>query len=163
LACWRVAQSGYGTAHGPLSTQTALLQLLEQVKTAVDHGATLLMEGGRLGRPGSFMEITILSNIQPDNPAYRDEFFGSVVSFYRVKDEEAAIALANDSDFGLAGSVWTKDLNRGKRVASGWQAGLTPAWCLSLTLTRQTPNCPLAVSRAQATAVSWAAWVSWSL
>ena len=112
------------TTHGPLSTEAALLQLIEQVNGAVKHGARVLMGGKRLNHPGSFMEITILTDIKPDNPAYRDEFFGPVVSFYRVKDEAAAIALANDSDFGLGGSVFTKDVARGKRVASLIDTGM---------------------------------------
>jgi len=112
------------TTHGPLSTEDALVQLLKQVDTAVEHGATLLMGGKRIDRPGSFMETTILTDIEPDNPAFRDEFFGPVVSFYRVKDEAAAIALANDSDFGLGGSVWTEDEARGKRVATAVDTGM---------------------------------------
>ena len=112
------------TTHGPLSTEDALQQLLKQVDSAVKHGAKVLMGGKRLNRSGAFMEITILTDIKPDNPAYRDEFFGPVVSFYRVKDEAAAIALANDSDFGLGGSVFTKDVARGKRVASLVDTGM---------------------------------------
>jgi succinate-semialdehyde dehydrogenase/glutarate-semialdehyde dehydrogenase len=112
------------TTHGPLSTEAALVQLLAQVDSAVKHGAKLLMGGKRIARPGSFMETTILTDIKPGNPAFRDEFFGPVVSFFRVKDEAAAIALANDSDFGLGGSVWTKDLERGKRVASAVDTGM---------------------------------------
>ena len=112
------------TTHGPLSTEAALLQLLEQVNEAVRHGARLLMGGQRIARPGSFMEATILTDIQPANPAFRAEFFGPVVSFFRVKDEAAAIALANDSDFGLGGSVWTKDISRGRRVASAVDTGM---------------------------------------
>ena len=112
------------TTHGPLSTEAALLQLLEQVEDAVRHGAKLLMGGKRIDRPGSFMQTTILTDINPDNPAFRDEFFGPVVSFFRVKDEDEAIALANDSDFGLGGSVWTKDEARGKRLASRVETGM---------------------------------------
>jgi succinate-semialdehyde dehydrogenase/glutarate-semialdehyde dehydrogenase len=112
------------STHGPLSSEEALLQLIKQVDVAVQHGAKLLMGGKRIDRPGSFMEITILTDIAPDNPAFRDEFFGPVVSFYRVKDEAAAIALANDSDFGLGGSVFTKDVARGKRVASQVDTGM---------------------------------------
>jgi succinate-semialdehyde dehydrogenase / glutarate-semialdehyde dehydrogenase len=112
------------TTQGPLSTEAALLQLLVQVNAAVRGGAKLLMGGQRIDRPGSFMQATILADIAPDNPAFRNEFFGPVVSFYRVKDEAAAIALANDSDFGLGGSVWTKDEARGKRIASQVDTGM---------------------------------------
>ena len=112
------------TTQGPLSTEGALLQLLEQVDAAVKDGATVLMGGQHIQRPGSFMQTTLLTDIAPTNPAFRDEFFGPVVSFFRVQDEAAAIALANDSDFGLGGSVWTKDEARGKRVASQIDTGM---------------------------------------
>ena len=112
------------TTHGPLSTEAALVQLLAQVDAAVKGGAKLLMGGKRMDRPGWFMQPTILTDIQPGNPAFRDEFFGPVVSFFRVKTEDEAIALANDSDFGLGGSVWTKDEARGKRVASRVDTGM---------------------------------------
>jgi succinate-semialdehyde dehydrogenase/glutarate-semialdehyde dehydrogenase len=112
------------TALGPLSSEGALLQLLAQVKQAVAHGAKVLIGGKRIDRPGSYMEPTILTEIKPDNPAFRDEFFGPVAMFFRVKDEDAAIALANDSDFGLGGSVFTKDAARGKRVASRIDTGM---------------------------------------
>ena len=112
------------TTLGPLSTEAALVQLLAQVDAAVKGGATLLMGGRRIDRPGSFMQVTILTDIAPGNPAFRDEFFGPVVSFYRVKTEDEAIALANDSDFGLGGSVWTQDEARGKRMASRVDTGM---------------------------------------
>ena len=112
------------TTLGPLSTESALVQLLDQVDDAVKHGATLVLGGKRVDRPGSYMQPTILTNVQPGNPAFRDEFFGPVAMFFRVKDEEAAIALANDSDFGLGGSVFTKDVERGKRVASRVETGM---------------------------------------
>jgi len=112
------------TTLGPLSTESALVDLLKQVDVAVKHGAKVLMGGKRIDRPGSFMQPTILTDVQPDNPAFRDEFFGPVAMFFRVKDEDAAIALANDSDFGLGGSVFTKDLARGKRVASRVDTGM---------------------------------------
>ena len=112
------------TTLGPLSSEAALLTLLAQVDAAVQGGAKLLLGGGRMARPGFFMQPTILTDIAPSNPAFRDEFFGPVVSFFRVKTEEQAIALANDSDFGLGGSVWTQDEARGKRVASCVDTGM---------------------------------------
>jgi succinate-semialdehyde dehydrogenase/glutarate-semialdehyde dehydrogenase len=112
------------TTLGPLSTESAVLQLLDQVKVAVAYGAKLELGGKRIDRPGAYMEPTILTHVEPGNPAFRDEFFGPVAMFFRVKDEDAAIALANDSDYGLGGSVFTRDLARGKRVASRVDTGM---------------------------------------
>ena len=112
------------TTLGPLSSESALLQLLKQVDSAVAKGAKLVMGGKRIDRPGSYMAPTILTDIKPGNPAFRDEFFGPVALFFRVKNEDEAIALANDSDFGLGGSVWCKDTERGKRVASRVDTGM---------------------------------------
>jgi succinate-semialdehyde dehydrogenase/glutarate-semialdehyde dehydrogenase len=112
------------TTLGPLSSEQALLDLLKQVDGAVAKGAKVIMGGKRIERPGSYMEPTILTGIKPENPAFREEFFGPVALFFRVKDEDAAIALANDSDFGLGGSVFTKDVARGKRVASRVDTGM---------------------------------------
>jgi succinate-semialdehyde dehydrogenase/glutarate-semialdehyde dehydrogenase len=112
------------TTLGSLSTESALVDLLKQIDVAVKHGAKVLMCGKRIDRAGSFMHPTILTDVKPDNPAFRDEFFGPVAMFFRVKDEDAAIALANDSDFGLGDSVFTKDLERGKRVASRVDTGM---------------------------------------
>ena len=112
------------TTLGPLSTEQALLDLLKQVDVAVKHGAVVVMGGKRLNRAGSYMQPTILTNVKPDNPAFRTEFFGPVAMVFPVKDEAAAIALANDSDFGLGGSVFTGDLARGRRVASAVDTGM---------------------------------------
>ena len=90
------------------------------------------MGGKRVDRPGAFMQPTILTDITPDNPAFREEFFGPVALFFRVKDEDGAVTLANDSDYGLGGSVFTKDIARGKRVASRVDTGMMfinqPTW-----------------------------------
>jgi succinate-semialdehyde dehydrogenase / glutarate-semialdehyde dehydrogenase len=123
------------TTLGPMSTESALVNLLDQVKRAVAAGATVVLGGNRIDRIGAFMQPTILTDIKPGNPAYSEEFFGPVALFFRVKDEEAAIALANDSDFGLGGSVFTKDEARGKRVASRIDTGMVfinhPTWTAS--------------------------------
>lgn len=120
------------TTLGPLSTEAALVQLLGQVEDAVAKGAVVVMGGKRIDRPGSFMQPTILTNIQPGNPAFREEFFGPVALLFRVKNEDEAVALANDSEFGLGGSVFTRDVARGKRLASRIDTGMVfinhPTW-----------------------------------
>ena len=70
------------------------------------------------------MQPTILTDISADNPAYKEEFFGPVALFFRVADEDAAVALANDSPYGLGGSVFTQDIERGKRVARKIDTGM---------------------------------------
>ena len=108
------------------------MNLLDQVNRAVAKGATVVMGGKRIDRPGAFMQPTILTDIKPSNPAFNEEFFGPVASFYRVKNEDEAVALANDSEFGLGGSVFTQDVARGKRVASRIDTGMVfvnhPTW-----------------------------------
>ncbi len=112
------------TQLAPLSSEAALVTLVKQVDAAFANGATVVLGGKRIDRAGSFMQPTILTDIGRDNPAYREEFFGPVALFFRVKDEDAAVALANDSDFGLGGSVFTADPARGKRVASRVDSGM---------------------------------------
>ncbi len=78
------------------------------------------------------MPPTILTNIKRGNPAFREEFFGPVALIFRVKNEAEAVALANDSDFGLGGSVFTRDVARGRRLASQVETGMMfinhPTW-----------------------------------
>ncbi|EIA07920.1 NAD-dependent succinate-semialdehyde dehydrogenase [Flavobacterium frigoris] len=120
------------TELGPLSSEEALLHLVDQVERSVAAGATVLLGGKRVDGPGAFMEPTILTDLNPEIPAYHEELFGPVSSFYRVKDEAAAIVLANDSDFGLGGSIFTKDIERGKQIADQIDSGMIfinhPTW-----------------------------------
>jgi len=112
------------TTLGPLCTSGALDLVQKQIKTAIDGGAKVLLGGGRLDRPGFFLEPTILTNITPENPAFHQEFFAPVALIFRVKNEKEAIKLANDSPYGLGGSVITKDIERGKRVARQIETGM---------------------------------------
>ena len=120
------------TQLGPLSTEAAAVLIADQVKRAVDGGAKILLGGKRVDREGAFMQPTILTNMLPDNPTYYEEFFGPVAVFFTVKDEKEAIALANDSPFGLGGSIFTQDIERGKKVADQIDAGMVfinhPTW-----------------------------------
>ncbi len=110
-----------GTIVGPLSSSTATDRLAGQVKRAIDQGATLVAGGGH---DGNFFETTILTDIQPDNDAYREEFFGPVASVYRVGDEAEAVSLANDTPFGLGSYVMTNDSEQAMRVADQIDAGM---------------------------------------
>ena len=113
------------TTLGPLSSAGALKNLLGQVDEAVANGATVVMGGQRIdGQAGAFMQPTILTDIDANNPAYHEEFFGPVALFFPVADEAAAIRLANDSPFGLGGTVFTRDIERGKRVARQIDTGM---------------------------------------
>ncbi len=109
------------TAIGPVSSETAAQRLEEQVRRAVDRGATLLV-GGR--RDGNFFEPTLLTDISPDNDAYREEFFGPVAQVYRVASEEEAVTLANDTPFGLSAYIMSNDEEQATRVADQIDAGM---------------------------------------
>ncbi len=90
----------------------------------MDGGAKVSLGGKRLNRPGYFLEPTILTDIKPQNLAFYQEFFAPVALIFRVKNEKEAIKLANDSPFGLGGSVITADIERGKRVARQIETGM---------------------------------------
>ena len=120
------------TQLGPLSSEEAAVKIADQVKRAVDGGAKILLGGRRMEQAGAYMEATVITNMLPDNPVYYEEFFGPVAVLFKVKDEQAAIDLANDSPFGLGGSVFTQDIERGKRVADQIDTGMVfinhPTW-----------------------------------
>ncbi|WP_288476444.1 NAD-dependent succinate-semialdehyde dehydrogenase [uncultured Pantoea sp.] len=112
------------TTLGPLSSADARDRLVKQVDDAVASGAKLLIGGKAVEGEGCFYQPTILTGITPDNPAYYQEFFGPVAQVYVVGDDQAAIALANDSHYGLGGSVWTRDIARGRQLASAIETGM---------------------------------------
>ncbi len=109
------------TTVGPLSSATATDRLADQVKRAVHQGATLVTGGDH---EGNFFETTILTDIAPENDAYREEFFGPVASVYRVNSEDDAVRLANDTPFGLGSYVMTNDAEQAMRVADQIDAGM---------------------------------------
>ena len=108
------------TGYGPVCTEKAAIQLEDQINKSVDAGAKILV-GGK--RDGAFIEPTIMTDIPKGSPADRGELFGPVAIIHIAKDEEDAIRIANDSDFGLGGSVHTNDLERGRRVAERIESG----------------------------------------
>jgi succinate-semialdehyde dehydrogenase/glutarate-semialdehyde dehydrogenase len=112
------------TTLGPLASEHAVETLMEQVQDAIDHGATIVIGGGRPDRPGAFVDATILTDVTPDMRAYHEELFGPVAVVHRVADEAEAIAVANDTSFGLGGSVFCSDLDRARRVADRIDSGM---------------------------------------
>lgn len=109
---------------GPLSTEEAAVNLNDLVQHAIDDGATVVTGGGRPDRKGAFFTPTILTDITPGTSTYDTELFGPVATIYRVRDEEAAIRLANDSSYGLGGSVYTKSIERARHVAERIDTGM---------------------------------------
>jgi succinate-semialdehyde dehydrogenase/glutarate-semialdehyde dehydrogenase len=112
------------TTLGPISSERARDQLLDQIQRAVDAGAVIECGGDRIDRDGFYIEPTILSNINTSNPIYRQELFGPIASFFVVENEEEAIRLANDTQYGLGGSILTADLERGEQIAARIDSGM---------------------------------------
>jgi succinate-semialdehyde dehydrogenase/glutarate-semialdehyde dehydrogenase len=109
---------------GPLSTEDGLKDLEEQVRQTVAAGARVLCGGKRIPGKGNFYEPTVLANIPKESPAHRDEMFGPVASLYRVKDIHEAIAVANDTKFGLGSSLWSNDERERSAFIDGIEAGM---------------------------------------
>ena len=108
---------------GPLARADLLETLEAQVATTVAGGARVLTGGARADRPGYYYQPTVLTGIPRDSPAYADELFGPVASVFRVPDLDAAIALANDTRFGLGASIWTRDPSEEARFVESIEAG----------------------------------------
>jgi succinate-semialdehyde dehydrogenase/glutarate-semialdehyde dehydrogenase len=111
------------TEVGPLATADILDTLDEQVRGSVAAGARVLTGGRRLERPGHYYAPTVLADIPPDAPAYREELFGPVAALFSVRDIEEALRLANDTPFGLASSAWTNDDTERARFIEEIEAG----------------------------------------
>ena len=108
----QMAQAFGVGAFGPLE---------DQVRRAVEQGATVVA-GGK--RNGNYFEPTVLTDITPENDIYREELFGPVAQVYRVRSEEEAVELSNDTPFGLGSYVMTNDSEQAERVADQIDAGM---------------------------------------
>jgi succinate-semialdehyde dehydrogenase/glutarate-semialdehyde dehydrogenase len=112
------------TSYGPLSSESAATGLMAQVQDAVAKGATVHTGGRRLERPGFFVEATVLTDVTPEMRAYYEELFGPVAVVYKVGDAEEALALANDSPFGLGGAVYHSDPKVALDIANRLDTGM---------------------------------------
>ena len=112
------------TTLAPLSSQGAADEVKDNIKKAVEFGATATEVGPNVPTKGAFVQPTILTDITPENPAYYWEFFGPVAMIFRAKDEADAVRIANDSPFGLGGSVFGKDEDHAEEVAKQISTGM---------------------------------------
>lgn len=113
------------TTMGPLSSAQAKRDVLAAIEQGVKAGASVLYGNEPIDHPGNFVMPTILTGITKDNPLYDKEVFGPVGEVFKVKDEAEAIALANDSRYGLGSAVFSKDLHHAQAVAAKIEAGMT--------------------------------------
>jgi len=108
---------------GPLISARQQKSVCNYIQSAIDEGADVRTGGNATGDPGFFVEPTIITTSRPDIRVVREEIFGPVLPVIPFDDEEEAIALANDSEYGLAASVWTRDHSRAHSFAGAIQAG----------------------------------------
>jgi succinate-semialdehyde dehydrogenase/glutarate-semialdehyde dehydrogenase len=109
---------------GPLHTAQGREEVLEQLQDALDTGGELVLGGSKPDGAGFFMQPTIVANPAVDGRVAREETFGPLLPVWKVKDLDEAIALANESEYGLGASVWTNDIRVINRVANEVEAGM---------------------------------------
>ncbi|MFR0637307.1 MULTISPECIES: NAD-dependent succinate-semialdehyde dehydrogenase [Micrococcaceae] len=112
------------TFMGPLSSIAARDGLAAQVQDAIDKGATVLAGGAKIESTGAYYAPTILADVTPDMRAYSEELFGPVAVLYKVSGDDAAVQLANSSDYGLGASVQTQDPARAQAIAARLETGM---------------------------------------
>jgi aldehyde dehydrogenase (NAD+) len=111
------------TQLGPLASRAQLDKVLSYFEIARKEGERLLTGGRRMNRPGFFVEPTVYGEVMNDSRIAREEIFGPVIALMRFSGEDEAVALANDTDFGLAAGVWTEDVRRAHRMIARLRAG----------------------------------------
>ncbi len=123
---------------GPLARADLRDTVQRQVEESIAKGAQLVLGGKSLEGPGFFYPVTLLKNVTPGMPAYEQEIFGPVIVLITAKDEQDAIRIANQSNYGLGAAVFTKDVARGEKIAQQLEAGT----CCVNTLVASDPRLP---------------------
>ena len=112
------------TQLGPLASPQVVDDIEKQVRESVARGARVLTGGERLDRPGCYYAATVITDVERDAPAYREELFGPVAVLFRARDAGDAIRIANDTGFGLGASAWTRDDAEARRFKDDLEAGM---------------------------------------
>jgi succinate-semialdehyde dehydrogenase / glutarate-semialdehyde dehydrogenase len=112
------------TKCGPLVNKASLDKVIWLVEDAVTRGAKILTGGEKLDRKGFFYPPTVITNVSHESELYRDEIFGPVAAIFSFNTEDEVIRLANDTEYGLVSYLYTRDLERGLRVADQLEAGM---------------------------------------
>ena len=112
-----------GTQVGPMARADLLTAVERQVAESVERGATVLCGGARIEGDGLFFEPTVLTDVDDTMPVLNEETFGPVAALVRVRDDDEAVAVANDTVYGLAASVWSQDADRALAVGSRINSG----------------------------------------
>lgn len=113
------------TEMGPLSSIEARDGVVEQVRKAVSEGATLRAGGDALDKDGAWMAPTVITGVTSEMDAYAEEIFGPVAMIFPYSSVDEAVRVANDSSFGLSGSVWAKDVEKAGEIARRLEVGMT--------------------------------------
>ncbi len=108
---------------GPMTFPHQIKIVERHVKDAIEKGAKVVTGGNRIEKEGTWFEPTLVTDVTPDMEIYVEETFGPVIPVVKVKDEEEAIRLANDHQYGLNGSVWSQDKRRAVELASRMECG----------------------------------------
>jgi len=111
------------TQIGPLARPDLVDDIDRQIRKSIQMGAILIAGGARYDREGCYYQPTILTNVKSGMPAYSEETFGPLLAIIPVSSEDEAVRVANDSEFGLGGCVWTRDTARGEKIARMVESG----------------------------------------
>src|SRR5262249_29952699 len=138
---------------GPLVSNEQLDRVLGFIESGREDGAKTVMGGHRLGEHGYFVEPTLLTNVRPGMKVVDEEIFGPVVCAMPFKRTEEVASLMNETTYGLAGAIWTRDISKAHRMAKAMKAGTVWINCLTSSM----PRYPSEATNSPAGAAKWVA------